>query len=245
MILLSYGITKSGSTLAFELAKGILIRNGFVQKRLPEHVVARARINFLRADPLRRRHIDPLLSAVPRGQKIAVKTHSPADPELIPHLEQLLQDKTLAIHVIFRDPRDICLSLLDAGVNSRQAGRRQFSQIATLDDAIPVVQRQLERLRIWGSINGASLYEYGQFAFDMDKTIERMAAELGLAADNDAVKHYVNSVFTQKNKARRNRHADEMTPEQNAKCLDAFGTFIEQVILRKDFAWFSRSAAAA
>jgi hypothetical protein len=133
----------------------------------------------------------------------------------------------------------VCLSLLDAGARSRRSGRRQFSKIVTLDDAIACVTLQLEILRTWGRLRGISFYDYDEVAFDMDKTIERMATELQLSVDRDAVKHHLASSFTHKNKAKRNRYKDEMTPEQNEKCLEAFGSFIEEVILGRNHAWFA------
>jgi hypothetical protein len=272
MILLSYGLTKSGSTLAFQIAMGILIDNGFVQERLPDHLAAPGKMNFLRTGRVARRQIDQLLSLVPsRPPRIAVenhcfcdaglipyqritqvpshpitavKTHRPLDPGLKPYLEELINNRALVIHAIFRDPRDICLSLLDAGVRARRAGRCQFSEIATLDDAIECVAQQLQRLRTWGSIRGVSLYDYDQVAFEMDATIERMAADLRLTANRDAVKHFAACVFTQKNKARRKRHENELTPEQNARCLKKFGPFIEEVIVNRDYAWFHAGPAS-
>ncbi len=261
---------KSGSTLAFALAKGILVDNGYVQERLPDDVVAPAGINFLRGRLIGRRQVEQLLSfeascprisveshsfalagllphhrvdAVPGPQFIAVKTHSPLDPRFADSLEKLIEDRRLLVHVIYRDPRDICLSLLDAGAWARRTGRPQFSGIVTLEDAIESVRRQLESLRIWGGITGASLYGYHEVAFEMDKTIERMERDLRLTSNRDALKHYVSSVFTQKNKAKRSRHLDEMTPEENEKCLGVFGSFIDEVIVRKNLAWFSDDSA--
>ncbi len=273
MILLSYGVTKSGSTLAFELAKGVLVNNGFVQDKLPHNLVTPGRINFLRERWLLvRQQIEQLVSyelhqpgirvemsrasrsepishqraANPGGQKaIAVKTHAYLHPGLVPYLEQLIQRGALLLQVIYRDPRDICLSLLDAGERSRRAGRQQFSEIVTLDDAIALVTRQLKGLRVWGSIKGASFYDYHEVAFETDKTIERMAENLRLLPKKNAVKRRLSRVPTQKNMARPNRHQDEMTPEQNQRCLDRFGSFIEDVILEKNLAWFSASEVAA
>jgi hypothetical protein len=270
MILVNYGVTKSGTTLAFELARGILIDNGFAQEGLPDSLVVGNRMNLLRhrviwpgvmervvsygaghPELVAGRHVPPNPRATLRHSGvtkhferfIAVKTHSPLNFHCIPYLEELIESQAVVVHVTYRDPRDVCLSLLDAGARSRRDGRRQFSKMVTLDDAIAYVSRQLEQLRVWGSVRGVSLYRYDDLAFDIDHTIERMEWDLGLHSDRDAVKKRVSSVPTQKNKAKRHRHEDELTPEQNRKCLDVFGSFIEEVILNGSYAWFFGGSA--
>src|SRR6476661_3839031 len=63
MLVLCYGITKSGSTLTFELIKGVLETSGNPQQRLPDGPVnPDHRINYVQ--PLNRKRLKELVSAV-------------------------------------------------------------------------------------------------------------------------------------------------------------------------------------
>ena len=87
MLILCYGITKSGSTLAFELIKGMLESAGHPQVRLSDGSVHPGQVvNFL--EPVDRGTLKRLLAEI--GDRwIAVKTHSPITNETFGHLERL------------------------------------------------------------------------------------------------------------------------------------------------------------
>src|ERR1700742_1538772 len=104
MLILCYGITKSGSTLAFELVKGMLKSTGHPQQRLSDDVVNPGhRVNYVQ--PLDRRRLNLLLAEI--GQRwIAVKTHAGFNDPLFPYLEQLVDEDKLRIMASYRDPRD-------------------------------------------------------------------------------------------------------------------------------------------
>ena len=107
MVILCYGQTKSGSTLAFELLKGVLDSAGHKQHRLPDGPVdAGSAVNYVEA--LTRKKLNDIASAV--GDRwIAVKTHSGIADPLFPYVERLQVDGRLHLVVSYRDPRDICL----------------------------------------------------------------------------------------------------------------------------------------
>ncbi len=63
MLVFCFGITRSGSTLAFEPIKGMLESIGHPQERLPDGPVnAQKRMNFI--EPVDERRIDLLLSTI-------------------------------------------------------------------------------------------------------------------------------------------------------------------------------------
>src|SRR6185437_5652421 len=120
MLVLCYGIQKSGSTLAFELVRGVLESAGFEQPFLRNErfkgdvsIPAAAR-NYV--EGVTQEKIVELTDIIGPDRKIAVKTHGGFRAKMFPWLEEMQARAALQIIVSWRDPRDICLSLLDAGV---------------------------------------------------------------------------------------------------------------------------------
>src|SRR5262245_54082063 len=106
MLILCYGIPKSGSTLAFELANGMLATVGWKPKKLPATLVSPGHsVNFLEKVDVR--VIDNLLAAVPPGGYLCIKTHAKLDRKTFRHLEELQAQRKVQIIASYRDPRDI------------------------------------------------------------------------------------------------------------------------------------------
>ena len=229
MLVLCYGLTKSGSTLAFELVRGILNEAGHRQDRLPDGVVnAGHRINYVQ--PLNRKKLDELLSEI-GSRWIAVKTHAGLSDPLFAYIEKLQHQKRLQLTVSYRDPRDICLSMVDAGRKARASGYKEFSEITDIEIASERLSEQLEKLFKWAAVPGTLLLDYNMVAFDPDDAIERMEHCLGIRTDHEIVKKYVfEEAFTQKNKAERNRYLRELSREQVLALSDKFRPFISNFI---------------
>ncbi len=249
MIVLSYGMTKSGSTLAFELCKAVLERRGFAQRILPDGVVAPGRkINFINrpAVPVLRR----LLDAVPPQDIIAVKVHAPLGEEDVRFIERMAD--RIKVQVNLRDPREICLSLMDAGTKAREKGRPAFSEIHTLDEAADNVNKQFEACRRWAAIAGALHLLYNDVAYEPASAVARICEQFGFAMLNAAelkavFDHVFDAAFTQKNKAVKDRYRTDLTPAQNEALLDRLTDgrdYIARVFEQRDFGWFARTAEA-
>jgi len=238
MLILCYGITKSGSTLAFELIKGILESAGHAQPRLSDDVVNPGHgVNYIQ--PLDRRRMNRLIEAV--GERwIAVKTHAGFADPLFPYLEKMKKQGRLRVIASYRDPREICLSLIDAGVSSRAAGKKEFSDVRDLDSAIPRVSEQIIKFRKWAALRNTLRLDYDTVAFDTDVAIDRIEDSLGIVGNRDQAKHHAFAgAFTQKNRAERHRARKELTPEQDAKLRNAFAEFLENVYEKNEERWFS------
>lgn len=238
MIVVSQGPTKSGTTLAFEMACATLELNGWPQRTLPDGVVTEGHhINFVHGWD------DAALLALveeTRGERIVVKTHGP--PDLSPALvDRLIAAGELRIHVVVRDPRDQVLSMLDAGRAARAEGSASFSRIETIDDALFHVHRQLARTRAWGSRASLRLV-YDHFAFDRPSGPCLLAADLGVAPDVDGVWAIVDGRFTQRNVARPGRYRSELEPADAARIAAEFPDLIARVIEAGDLSWFDEAA---
>jgi hypothetical protein len=238
MLVLCYGITKSGSTLTFELIKGMLESVGQVQVRLPDGPVNPGhRVNYVQ--PIDRRRLNQILAAV--GERwIAVKTHAGFNDPLFPYLEELHDAKRLRIVASYRDPRDICLSLMDAGARSRAAGKKEFSEVTDLTSAVPRVLEQIAKFNKWAAVKGTLRLDYDLVAFSPDDALDRIEACLGILSDRARAKsHAFEEAFTQMNKGVPNRARDELSPQDYAQATQSFASFLENICGSDSERWLS------
>ena len=238
MLVLCFGIQKSGSTLAFELVRGVLETAGFAQPflrndRFKDGTAPEGARNFV--EHIDRARIDELVQVIGPDRRIAVKTHSGFPAGIFPWLEDLQARREVQVIVSRRDPRDICLSLLDAGARSRRIGAGAFTELETLDDAAAYVGRRIARHRRWLALRGTLALDFDTVAYAPDAAIDAIETCLGVSGDHAlAKKHAFEEADTRKNKARRDRHVDEMTAEQKAKMAETFAGFLREF---RDESW--------
>jgi hypothetical protein len=239
MLIISYGIPKSGSTLTFELLNGMLASIGHKQTRLADGIVSAGHgINFL--EKVNPTVVEGLLGALPRGGHVCVKTHARIDRTTFRLLEDLHTQRKVQVVASYRDPRDICLSLMDAGARARAKGTKAFSECTDLASVVPKVERQLGVFRTWAAITGALRLGYDLVAFSPDKAIDAIEAVLGIASDRAVAKrHAFEDAFTQKNKGVRSRWQRELSAEQQEELATVFDKFIRRVCRRNDDTWFT------
>jgi hypothetical protein len=229
LIYFSYGMTKSGSTLSFELARAALVLSGQPQPMLSEAaVLKRKRINFCdhidadRADAIRR-------ETKAHGHMIAIKTHTRPDPSVI----SMLNSGEALAHATYRDPRDIALSMLDHGIKSRQQGKQEFTEFHKTEDTVDELRHQTNTLLAWLSLPNVRPLYYDDLAFDMAKTASRIASDLDVDVDPaDVMSVALHERGTQKNKAVPNRHMSEMSDDMNAHFRSVFSPMYEKLIDR-------------
>jgi hypothetical protein len=175
---------------------------------------------------------------------IAVKTHAGFPDPMLPYVEDLQRRRRLQVIASYRDPRDICLSLIDAGTRSRAHGVKEFSEIRDIESAVPVVLEQIVKFRKWASVRDTLRLDYDEVAFAPDRAIDRIERRLGIACDREKAKQYAfEEAFTQKNKAQRYRALTELSDEQNAELMEAFAEFIWNVCEACDEIWYERFRA--
>lgn len=223
-IYVSYGLVKSGSTFAFELTKRLFVANGFPQPRLGDDAVeAGHKINFVtRWD---REHVDALRAgAASAGTVVVAKTH--ARPRRA--IARLLESGGAVGHAVYRDPRDMALSLLDAGRSAREKGRRAFSEIVTLEDAFAHIDAHHENFRRWCELPGIEPVDYATITADTARFAELLGRQTGLAFDHEkAAAEVVAQEFVQFNKGVQRRHVTEMDPETSHRFLDRYADFYD------------------
>jgi hypothetical protein len=239
MLVLCYGITKSGSTLTFELVKGMLENAGHPQVRLPEPVVNPGhRVNYIQ--PITNRRLDDLCAAI-GDRLIAVKTHAALLDPIFQHTEELQKRGQLQVIASWRDPRDICLSLVDAGKQARASGQREFSLMTDVHVAAYEVSSQLQKFIKWASLKGTLTLEYDIVAFSPENAIDCIESVLGIASDRgQAIRHAFEEAFTQKNKGERNRFRNELTQEEKLALEKRFRIFLQRMYEGDAAHWFAQ-----
>jgi hypothetical protein len=241
MLVFSYGIPKSGSTLAFRIATGIAMLGGHRQplQRAELRTIRGHTYNFARElDPA----VLPGLAEKFRRRILVVKTHAHPGPEWIAAYESLAARGLVSAHVNHRDPRDICLALLDAGTMARAKGEMAFSEFVTLEDAIAAVDRYLGELATWEQLPEALTLRYEVAAFRMDEAIDAIKVHFGIGCPNWLVRLYAGRIaFTHRNKAIPERHRSEMDPGTAARLTRMFRPYLRQM----GYEAVSRGAAAS
>lgn len=221
-IYISYGMWKSGSTYAFELAKTMFVKNGYPQPRLSDYAVETGhKINFVR--DWSQKQLEAIINEASNNNTIIViKTHRPPSPEVT----KLLEDNLAVGHAVYRDPRDIALSLLDAGNHAREKGYQAFSDINSLDDTVKRIHRQIKIFEQWVNIKNIKSINYQTFTNDPIKLANLISEQTGflhynIKDANDVKK----SRFIQLNKGKQNRHETEMSLGQKKVFQEHFQDF--------------------
>jgi hypothetical protein len=235
MIVISYGVEKSGSTLAFEMTKAVLELNGHVQLRLADGPVDPGpTINEV--GPWTDERLARLVECT-EGMKIVVRTHNPPYHLSTDRVLEHLGSGDLKIHVVYRDPRDTVVSMLDDAVRARASNERRHSDLFTVEDAIAKLAKRLRALRCWGWLPSLKLV-YDDFAFDRVSGPQLIADDLGMTVDPDEVWRIVNSRWTRRNTARPERYRTDLWPDEVARVERAFPLFLELVRGNPCVGWF-------
>lgn len=224
---ISYGMWKSGSTYAFELTKAMFMKNGYLQPRLSDRAVESGHnINFV--CDWTATQLNAILNEVEKHNTIIViKTHRSPSSEVIK-----LLDSDLAVgHAVYRDPRDIALSLLDAGKMAREKGYKAFSDIHNLDDAVKRIKKQIKIFQQWVDLNNIRPIAYHDFTQKPLKLASLVSEQTDLIPyqieDAEKIKQ---SRFIQFNKGKQNRYQTEMSKSEQEKIRKYFQVFYESFI---------------
>ncbi|MXU66175.1 hypothetical protein [Oceanomicrobium pacificus] len=212
LVYISYGMTKCGSTFAFELVRTGLERAGIDQSPLPAGCGAQgSKINFIS-------HVSDdevaalAAEAARRGGPVAVKTHTRPDPPLA----ALLRQGRAVGHAAIRDPRDMALSMMDHGARAQRDGRPAFSEITDLDAARNGIRNQCDSLTGWLALPGMVPLPFGRLVGHSTAVLQGAFAQLGLPmtdAEADAtVAQVLDTRFIQFNRGRQDRWRTDMAP---------------------------------
>jgi len=243
MLVICYGIAKSGSTLAFELVKGVLGSAGHSQKKVQSTgIKPKGRLNLLAE--VTPEAIEDAIAAIGPDRIVAAKTHLDLPETQFSWFEKMQAERKLQVITSYRDPRDMCLSLIDHGARAREAGRHGFSGIHDLADASDMIEQAIRKFRKWSALTGSLRLSYETVAYSPDDAIDAIERTLGVTCDHEAAKeHAFEDARTLKNKAEKNRFEHELDERQKTLMLKRFGFFIERVCRDNDEQWFAECRA--
>lgn len=218
MVYFSFGIPKSGSTLAFELTKGLLEALGHPQESLSLTCFDHHSTNFLNKkwtkafDESWHREIE---EAAGQGKVVVIKTHTRPNDYII---SQLRAGNMMA-QACYRDPRDNILSLIDASIRSRARGRGAFGNIGSTAEAADRLKKQFREFESWIGQPGVLPCPYSTVAFESNAFLKQVGAQLGYTPEqlpplNHIVERVKKKAFTQLNKGIPKRHRQELSVEQ-------------------------------
>lgn len=216
MILLCYGPHKTGSTLFYRLVHSLLEASGHDQGTLPKQFRQPGAVHpFVGpdqlSDPAWQADILPFLDS---PVVYALKTHAPVN-------EFVLENMSLGRIKVFagtRDPRDVFLSLMDAGQRARERGHGAFRRIRQPEDALKRIHKNFNCLAEWAEA-GAELFDYEEVAFESHLFLEKVA---GILLETPPSKRTLKLVArsvksaggTQFNRGAKRRFLEDMSPLQ-------------------------------
>jgi hypothetical protein len=222
---ISYGMWKSGSTYAFELTKAMFAQNGYPQPRLSDDAVeAGHHINFVR-DWTGEQLKAIINEAEEHGTIIVLKTHRSPSSKVI----ELLNSNLAVGHAVYRDPRDMALSLLDAGSLARKKGNQAFSYIYSLDDAIKRIHSQIKIFNQWAALTNIEPIAYNQFTQDPLQLAHLISEQTGMIPYELKDAHKIKQdSFIQFNKGQQHRYVTEMSITQREIFQEKFKYFYKK-----------------
>lgn len=223
----SYGMTKCGSTLAFELARTALELSGYPQPVLPATATGNSRrINF--AGHLDQSNIANLNDTIRDiGHPVVIKTHTRPDPCVI----DMIDRGEAIVQATYRDPREMALSMIDHGNRSRDTGKLAFAEIANLDDALENITSQIDSLTQWLYRPNCLPIYYEDVAFRTIPTMRRILDQLQLDTSPGPIVRYVlRKRFIQLNKGIKKRFREEMQLKDQQRFQQEFRPFYRYLI---------------
>ena len=241
MIILAHGMPKSGSTFLYQVIRDLAeIHNGASSYEIRERYLSTSPINH--EDFYTTIDDETLIDAmkhIPDDVLYVIKSHG----MLSNYCLSQLGEKKLYVFYSYRDPRDVALSMLDAGRQERDHGIEryfyQFSTAASLLDPIRLAFTCVEPL-----MKNPDAFDYPYFiiAEAQDWVIRNIAEKLGLGARADCVtRKYVRAgntdTIVEFNKGIYDRFLSELDAETISALTEALGHEIGMVDKQsRDFA---------
>jgi hypothetical protein len=240
LIVVSAGMQKAASASYFNLANSLLVAAGFEdvhalrQRFRWDFFMSKVNCNV---GPLRAYKLAWLSLPHMMGQSFVVKTHEPPSPtaRLMSKLGQLKPT------YIYRDPRDVAVSLFEHGERLRRDGvqsNTKFDQLATLEQAIAFTGRLLPTWQAWTTFPGCLSVRFEEFIADMGREANRLNEFLGLGLAASVVSQIAGSLDPKKtrqekmsgllhmNVGRGGRWMASMTEAQKELSQQLFGPYL-------------------
>lgn len=178
MILLQYGLPKSGSTFLTRILSEVCCIFGQEQKTLRARTESADLINqngFLG----KLEGLAEIWSRLPPDDYLVIKTHEAVTDEVVAMAEM----GRLVPFISCRHPGDAALSAFEAGVKARRSGdtRQYFHKLDSHRKAIDFIASHASPNTLdWCRKFPGNIFEYEALTKDMDKVVDRVERLVGL-----------------------------------------------------------------
>ena len=128
MIVLSAGMQKSGTAWFFNITNDMLIAAGFDDvRKIREQFGLQSILLYhnCNIEDLAAKKMSRVIIPHNQGHTFVVKTHSGPSPSLL----SLISENIIKAAYIYRDPRDVVLSVMDHGQNQKQRGNPHICRV--------------------------------------------------------------------------------------------------------------------
>lgn len=173
-LFISYGMTRSGSTLAFETEKAILEKYGMPQEKIMIEGLENWIENYLPEKYLSDINFLKKINEKTLSNFVVFKTHGAANEKLLNFIRKFKIPVTISV----RDPKDIVISLLEISKKNRSINETGFINIISFKDALKNIEEDLWRLETWRTLieeGIAKVIPYEEMIKDSEILIEYLA----------------------------------------------------------------------
>lgn len=240
MIVICAGMQKSASASFYNLTNDLLVADGHPnmrELRARYHMASFMTEVNCNIGPLRAYKL--LWLGIPhlQGYSFAVKTHEPPSPSSL----LFLRLGICKASYIYRDPRDVAVSLFNHGRRIREGGfnsNTQFDNLTTIESAIRFVATLLPVWKAWSLIEGIHMVRYEDFVSDIYEEARNISGYLGLDLEKDRIHEIAarydmrahdsadSALPTHFHVGKSGRWKSELAPEHRELCHDLFGEFL-------------------
>ena len=244
MIVVSAGMVKSGSLWLWNMTNDLLSAGGLKREGLPpvhspaedfiKHDYEKVVIGALSFSRLTRATVSHL-----KGYSYPAKTHSAPTLPLIlfrpwGHIKATY---------VYRDPRDVVLSVLDHAEKAREEDiAMNLRDIYTFEEAVDFVKIQLMIWSKWSYMPGTFKIKYEDLVADTEKALQKLVNYLDLNVSESQIRtvrdRYSRNEMkkakeitnkTHFNKGKTQRFLNQMDAEQVVYCERAFQPHLERM----------------
>ena len=236
-IIIAIGMPRAGSGWHYNLIHDLTVAaggadaRGIRQRYHLERLLTEVNCNIGTLSPQR---LLPVMIPAWMGNTFAIKAHA----GLTPLAARLIRAGWLRPAYIYRDPRDALLSAYEYGQRKRNSGRTgPFSDLTTLDKAIEFMRFYVQVSEQWLGCEHALHTRYEDLLANYDAETARILDFLNLEADNPALRAVCEQYRPERGssdqrgthfvKGKTGRYRQALSPEQQQRCLDLFGDYLE------------------
>ena len=234
MIVLSAGMQKSGTAWFFNITNDMLVAAGYDDVRTIREQFGLQSIllyHNCNMEDLTQEKFSQILIPHNAGYTFVVKTHRGPSPAV----SSLISENIIKATYIYRDPRDVVVSVMDHGHKIRSNGENHtFAEYDSLEKAVFFVKDLLIIWENWIQFSQVFTIRYEDFLADPVSELKRLSCFLAIDVSYDKIQTILKSYqkknldtqstdFLHFNKGVSGRFRSVMSSKEQDFCLEQFG----------------------